>query len=141
MSTKFDSEGFDLTAAASTNIHESSSVIYEIGGGVTADLPPSSPPDDEPTSKSEALKEIGNEHFRQGRHLDAIDYYTDAIEAAPYDEAGPTGAELLRLKLEFDEAQREARAERHRFEMEKRRGGLHDDTTAKRMTNKPMWGN
>jgi hypothetical protein len=25
--------------------------------------------------------------------------------------------------------------------MEKRRGGLHDDTTAKRMTNKPMWGN
>jgi hypothetical protein len=38
-----------------------------------ADLPPSSPPEDEPTSKSEALKEIGNEHFRQGRHLDAID--------------------------------------------------------------------
>jgi hypothetical protein len=87
------------------------------------------------------LKEIGNEHFRQGRHLDAIDYYTDAIEAAPYDEAGPTGVELLRLKLEFEETQREARAERHRFEMEKRRGGLHDDTTAKRMTNKPMWGN
>jgi tetratricopeptide (TPR) repeat protein len=86
------------------------------------------------------LKAIGNEHFRQGRHLDAIDYYTDAIEAAPYDEAGPTGVELLRLKLEFEEAQREARAERHRFEMEKCDAEAHTMTTAKRTTNKPMWG-
>ncbi|KAL3768617.1 hypothetical protein ACHAWO_009636, partial [Cyclotella atomus] len=44
----------------------------------------------EPTAESERLKELGNDHFRQGNHLDAFDYYTDAIEAAPYGEGiGP----------------------------------------------------
>jgi hypothetical protein len=62
----------------------------------------------------------------QNRAKTLAKYYTDAIEAAPYDEAGPAGVELLRLKLEFEQ---EARAERHRFEMEKRRGGSHDDNS------------
>ena len=65
----------------------------------------------------------------QNRAKTLAKYYRDAIEAAPYDEAGPAGVELLRLKLEFEETQREARAERHRFEMEKRRGGSHDDNS------------
>jgi hypothetical protein len=62
----------------------------------------------------------------QNRAKTLAKYYTDAIEAAPYDEAGPAGVELLRLKLEFEQ---EARVERHLFEMEKRRGGSHYDNS------------
>lgn len=132
MSTKFDSEGFDL----STSSPNDSNIIYEIGGTTTTDEPipssadskessspnSSSCSDDEPTAKSEQLKEQGNAHFRAGNHLDAYDYYTDAIEAAPYGEGvGLTGEELLRLKDEFDELQREKNAARHRAEMDRRR--------------------
>lgn len=59
--------------------------------------------------------------------MEAYDYYTMAIEACPYDEAGPRGDELLRLKREFEESQLEARRERQRLEMERRRGGNSDD--------------
>ena len=74
----------------------------------------------------------------QNRAKTLAKYYTDAIEAAPYDEAGPAGVELLRLKLEFEETQREARAERHRFEW-RSDAAAHTMTTANKMTNKPMW--
>ncbi|KAL3768614.1 hypothetical protein ACHAWO_009633 [Cyclotella atomus] len=94
--TKFDSEGFDLSASNNSN------AIYEIGGGITANdqsSPAAASPPLEPTAESERLKELGNDHFRQGNHLDAFDYYTDAIEAAPYGEGiGPRGDELLRLQ-------------------------------------------
>jgi tetratricopeptide (TPR) repeat protein len=121
--SKFSSEGFDLTASSSTD------VIYEIGGGVTSERPAASSPSpkEEPTSESERLKEIGNEHFLKGNHLDAYDYYTDAIEACPYgDGIGPNGEELTRLKEDFDESIREANAERRRLEMEGRRAGNRD---------------
>lgn len=122
-SAKFDSEGFDLSASNNGN------AIYEIGGGITTNDPSSSAADSpplEPTAESERLKERGNDHFRQGNHLDAFDYYTDAIEAAPYGEGiGPRGDELLRLQREFNEAKRQRNIERHRLKT--RRGGRDDD--------------
>ncbi|KAL7436466.1 hypothetical protein ACHAXM_005377 [Skeletonema potamos] len=121
--TKFDSEGFDLGSSYS---NESSDVIYEIGGGAT---PAVVKREDEgqkresPIAESERLKELGNNEFRQQNHLDAYDYYTDAIEACPMGEGmGPSGEELLRLRDEFEEEQRERQAERHRRDMELRRG-------------------
>eukprot|EP00956_Cyclotella_meneghiniana_P012230 scaffold17380_cov52-Cyclotella_meneghiniana.AAC.1 len=129
---QFDSEGFDLTASENDG-----GVIYEIGGGVTEEAKeqPSSSPSNannnnednndsssSPTFESERLKQIGNTHFTSGNHLEAIDYYTMAIEACPYgDDVGPTGEELLRLKEEFDERKREKNEERRRLEMERRR--------------------
>lgn len=122
--TKFDSEGFDLGAS------NEAEAIYEIGGGATS-LPPVKKEDNDktkqkssPIAESERLKELGNDEFRQQNHLDAYDYYTDAIEACPMGEGmGPTGKELLKLRDEFDEGQRERQAERHRRDMERRRGG------------------
>jgi len=121
--TKFDSEGFDLGSSYS---NESSDVIYEIGGGAT---PAVVKREDEgqkresPIAESERLKELGNNEFRQQNHLDAYDYYTDAIEACPMGEGmGPSGEELLKLRDEFEEEQRERQAERHRRDMELRRG-------------------
>lgn len=125
--TKFDSEGFDL--GASNNNEASSEVIYEIGGGATSIAPPVQPKEEEsesesPIAQAERLKELGNNEFRQKNHLDAYDYYTDAIEASPMGEGmGPSGQELLKLRDEFEEEQRERQAERHRRDMERRRGG------------------
>jgi len=121
--TKFDSEGFDLGSSYS---NESSDVIYEIGGGAT---PAVVKREDEgqkresPIAESERLKELGNNEFRQQNHLDAYDYYTDAIEACPMGEGmGPSGEELLKLRDEFEEEQRERQADRHRRDVELRRG-------------------
>jgi primosomal replication protein N len=77
------------------------------------------------------LKEIGNKHFRQGRLLDANDYYTNAIETAPYVEVGPTGVELLRLKLEFEEVQQEAWPNAVNLKWTMQRLTTHKMTTAK----------
>ncbi|KAL7500444.1 hypothetical protein ACHAWT_008643 [Skeletonema menzelii] len=131
--TKFDSEGFDLGASNSNN-NESSEVIYEIGGGATSIAPPPIKEEEEhkssesPIAEAERLKELGNNEFRQKNHLDAYDYYTDAIEACPMGEGvGPSGEELLKLREEFEEQQRERQAERHRRDMERRRGGQKTD--------------
>lgn len=130
--TEFDSDGFDLGATASDDGDGGGEgVIYEIGGGVTTtsesspkkakeshadDAPPG------PMDESERLKGLGNEQFKQGNHLDACDYYTEAIEACPHGEGiGPTGKELLRMRDKFDEQNRERMMERHRMDMEKRR--------------------
>jgi tetratricopeptide (TPR) repeat protein len=129
--TKFDSEGFDLGASNNNN----DEVIYEIGGGITATAPLkkevhqiSESSIDSPIAESERLKELGNNEFRQQNHLDAYDYYTDAIEACPMGEGmGPTGEELLKLRDEFDEGQREIQAERHRRDMERRRRPVKKD--------------
>ena len=126
MSTKFDSEGFDLTASSTTNNND---IIYEIGGGTTQEVPPQSspPPPEEPTAESERLKNLGNEQFQKSNHLDAYDYYTEAIEAAPYgDGVGLRGEELLGLKEEFEEEKRQRMAERQREVMERRRGGKEE---------------
>ena len=122
MSTKFDSEGFDLSASSTTN-----DVIYEIGGGITQQEQ-SPPPPEEPTAESERLKSLGNEHFQKSNYLDAYDYYTDAIEAAPYgDGVGLKGDELLGLKEEFEEEKRRKMAEKQKEMMEKRRGGKDEN--------------
>ncbi|KAK1746308.1 hypothetical protein QTG54_002915 [Skeletonema marinoi] len=124
--TKFDSEGFDLGASDNK---EAAEVIYEMGGGATSIAPPLQKEeehknsDSSPIAEAERLKELGNNEFRQKNHLDAFDYYTDAIEASPMGEGmGPSGKELLKLREEYDEEQRERQAERHRRDMERRRG-------------------
>mmetsp|Transcript_14297 Transcript_14297/g.25532 ORF Transcript_14297/g.25532 Transcript_14297/m.25532 type:complete len:314 (+) Transcript_14297:80-1021(+) len=139
---QFDSEGFDLGASSEGG---DDGAIYEIGGGVT--IPDNQQQQQQPTEtkesiigssshptdESERLKAIGNDHFKRGNHLDAYDYYTDAIEACPSGEGiGPTGEELLRMRDEFDEANREKMMERQRKEMERRRsrndnGNSNDD--------------
>ena len=143
--TKFDSEGFDLSAVAAEGDDDdddalkrggasASSVVYEIGGGVTIvneSLPKKAKEDpstaatttiSSPIDESERLKELGNADFKLGNHLDAIDYYTDAIEACPYGEMfGPSGQELLKLQNEFDEKNRERMMEKQRREMDNRR--------------------
>uniref|UniRef100_A0A7S4RC79 Tetratricopeptide repeat protein 1 n=1 Tax=Ditylum brightwellii TaxID=49249 RepID=A0A7S4RC79_9STRA len=122
-STTFTSEGFDLDAIPdSTN---NADVIYEVGGGATVVPTPNKPKietktteaEDAATAKSEELKGKGNEEFKAGNYLDAYDYYTDAIEACP----GMTGEELMTMKEEFEEQQREKAHARHMLEQEKRR--------------------
>lgn len=132
---EFDSEGFDLDAVAasvkppSTNGNEvdKGEFVYEIGGGAssrteggaetTADTSAVSP-----VAESERLKELGNAEFRTGNHLDACDYYTEAIEACPFGEGvGPTGDEVLKMRDEFEEAERERSLERHNHDIQRRR--------------------
>ena len=135
--TKFDSEGFDL-GSSNNNNEAASEVIYEIGGGgdtTSTTAPPVKKKDEEeqqhkseeserPIAESERLKELGNNEFRQQNHLDAYDYYTDAIEACPMGEGvGLSGEELVKLRDEFEEEQRERQAERQRMDMERRRRG------------------
>mmetsp|Transcript_20174 Transcript_20174/g.44903 ORF Transcript_20174/g.44903 Transcript_20174/m.44903 type:complete len:357 (-) Transcript_20174:135-1205(-) len=137
----FSSDGFDLDAAASTGADASSGadVVYELGGGATevpapAPAPaaavttndaeaaavgttdPDAPPD--PLAKSKAAKAEGNASFKAGDYLDAYDSYTDAIEGCPGE---PTGSQLLKMREEFEEAEREKAAQRHQEEMDRRR--------------------
>jgi len=141
--TKFTSEGFDLSAATNGN----EGVVYEIGGGVTHQDSTSSnninqsqrvdKDSSSPMYESERLKGLGNDHFKKGNHLDAYDYYTEAIEACPYGEGiGPTGAELLKLREEFEEQNREKMMERQRKEMEKRRSRRTNSSNENQKENK-----
>ena len=144
--TNFSSEGFDLDALGDDGVKSSgdgnADVIYELGGGATVaarDEPHATtaaadssttdadaaaaeaadadgPPD--PLAKSEASKAEGNASFKAGDYLDAHDSYTDAIEACPGE---PTGEQLLKMREEFEEAEREKAAQRHREEMDRRR--------------------
>lgn len=155
--TQFDSEGFDLGAAASDDgVGEgeeegSSSIIYEIGGGVTTTYPESptkkqakdnnntqaAAPPPSPIDKSEQLKELGNEEFKLGNHLDACDYYTDAILACPYgDSVGPSGEDMMKLRDEFDESNREKIMEKQRKMMEKRRSSRNNSKDKEEGDNK-----
>lgn len=149
MTTKFDSEGFDLGAVPADGDADAneSSIVYELGGGITTQVPESptkkqateqhqsqssssSTPitttttvcSRTPIDESERYKELGNNEFKQNNHLDAYDYYTDAIEKCPYGEHyGPTGDELLSMRDEYDELNRERLMEQQRKAMEKRR--------------------
>eukprot|EP01083_Nonionella_stella_P220743 789430_1 len=69
-----------------------------------------------PTEKSEELKAKGNENFKNGNYLDAIDYYTDAIEACP----GMSGADILKLKAEHEEVEREKSTQRYNRDTDRR---------------------
>jgi tetratricopeptide (TPR) repeat protein len=109
----FSSEGFDLDAASA-----SGDVILEVGGGITKVVEEtsqesnasSSTEDDSPIAKCEHFKALGNENYKQGAYLEALDMYTEAIESCP----GVTGAEILQEKKEFQERQHELAMENYR---------------------------
>ncbi|KAL7543737.1 hypothetical protein ACHAXR_013024 [Thalassiosira sp. AJA248-18] len=133
---QFDSDGFDL--GATTENGEGEGIVYELGGGVTPTYPESqtkkAKPEESissPIDESERLKELGNNEFKQGNHLDAVDYYTEAIEACPHgDGIGPSGTELLKLRDEFEEENRERMMEQQRKDMEKRRQTRNNSSSA-----------
>jgi tetratricopeptide (TPR) repeat protein len=114
--TDYASEGFDLDAVQAG---EGEDVIYEIGGGATvekvsaennnAHAVENNNNDDDPMAlegidRAEAWKKQGNEQFKQGNYLEAYDLYTEAIEACPGELKGK---DILKLKAEFLEEQRE----------------------------------
>mmetsp|Transcript_9637 Transcript_9637/g.18085 ORF Transcript_9637/g.18085 Transcript_9637/m.18085 type:complete len:338 (-) Transcript_9637:80-1093(-) len=138
-------EGFDLDAIPNDGGEDTADVIYELGGGVTI-VPPSTGVDPnaqnyhqehtavnehdhgnnhdhnreqfdvDPLAKSEELKQKGNEYFKQGNYLDAIDYYTDAIEACP----GIKGEEILMMQQQHEEKEREKASQRYRRDTERK---------------------
>lgn len=140
-------EGFDLDALADAD----GEVVYELGGGATSTpteaLPTktasttataseattdvnatesNSDAEPSPTEKSEELKAKGNENFKNGNYLDAIDYYTDAIEACP----GMSGADILQLKAAHEEEEREKSTQRYNRDTDRRMDKHKKDTNA-----------
>ena len=118
----FSSEGFDLDAAG-----DSENVILELGGGVSTNVPKEESKkdaqiDDPLIEKSEEFKKDGNEQFKAGNYLDACDMYTEAILACP----GMKGEELLKLKDEFEEQERERVNEEYRQAEAERRQRMRD---------------
>jgi tetratricopeptide (TPR) repeat protein len=134
MSVEFSSEGFDLDAAT-----DSKDVVFELGGGASAvpqekeekSATAADDNDDPATAKSEAFKKDGNEQFKAGAYLEAYDMYTEAIQACP----GMKGEELLKLKDEFDEQQRELASERYRQSEAERRKRIKD---GEKVDEKPL---
>mmetsp|Transcript_1908 Transcript_1908/g.2748 ORF Transcript_1908/g.2748 Transcript_1908/m.2748 type:complete len:328 (+) Transcript_1908:30-1013(+) len=136
-------EGFDLDAIPDTsqmksNTGKEEEVVFELGGRastittatMTAKGTNTSSSESQscdatattsstPIDRSEECKSMGNRHFQNGNYLDACDSYTDAIEACP----GMTGNEILKLRDEFNEREREKVHERHREEVNRRRSG------------------
>lgn len=132
MSENF-SEGFDLDAISN---EQGSDVIYELGGGITT-LPVESKEDEdeqksnkkmndaskskcnekeEAVKQSEEFKKEGNEMFKNRNFLDAIDYYTDAIEHCP----GMKGDEMLKLQKDHEEQEREKATQRYNRDSRRR---------------------
>ena len=122
--TQFSSDGFDLDAISAG---EGDDVVFEIGGGATVikPTPPSTeeegvggPPPSEGIVKAEDWKKQGNEQFKQGQYLEAYDLYTEAIMESPGDMKG---GEILRLRNEFNEKERDKAISRQRQAEEERR--------------------
>jgi len=135
-SNAFSSEGFDLSAVP--DAEGGNDVVFELGGSATVTPPPTEIPvsaaadqasssnlvvveeeeeEDTPISRSESLKEQGNEAFKSQNYLEACDMYGAAIEACP----GITGKEILALHEEFEEQEQKKMLERNRLEAEQRR--------------------
>lgn len=70
----------------------------------------------DPIAASEEFKQKGNEFFKQGNYLDAIDYYTDAIEVCP----GMKEHDILLLQEQHEEKEREKANQRYRRETDRR---------------------
>jgi tetratricopeptide (TPR) repeat protein len=125
MATRFSSEGFDLDAMPSSDDGAAKEdVVYEVGGIATMETAQANSKDKDdgtkevsPIAKSEELKAQGNEEFKQQNFLEAYDMYTAAIEACP----GMLGEELLQLRDEHDEKERQKLYERNRLDNEAQR--------------------
>ncbi len=142
-------EGFDLDAI-SKDQSQDGEVIYELGGGATFtpneknDPTPShhdtngdsntteriasqeSSPESYALSQAEEYKGKGNECFQNGCYLDAIDYYTQAIDACP---GTMTGQDLLDLKAKHEEAEREKANQRYQRDTARRMVRESDNKT------------
>lgn len=145
-SSNYASEGFDLDAIPSSknnnNASNNDDVIYEIGGSATA--AESNDKTDEqdvkaseeklqqekeqeeggPMFKSEECKRMGNDFFKQGDFLNAYDMYSDAIDACP----GMTGAEIMKLKEDYEMKEREKANQRYLRDTDRRRKPQSVDT-------------
>lgn len=123
-----ESEGFDLDAIPKGLGDD---VIYELGGGITlasnttAETNKESQDEkenlaenklDDLLAKSEQFKQKGNECFKNQCFLDAIDFYTDAIENCP----GLKGEEVLKLKQDHDEKESEKATQRYNRDAKRR---------------------
>jgi len=128
MSTSFNSEGFDLDAMPGGNGDAGSEVVFEIGGNATMtsnhDTPrKESNQEEKPLAKSEGLKNEGNSFFKEGNYLDAIDSYSDAIEACP----GISGEEIIQLRDEHEEKEREKAHARYEKDAGRRKDPRRQD--------------
>lgn len=120
----FTSDGFDLDNISSVpNVED---VVLELGGGVTvlpseeAQIPKSTKETNEINQmlmESEECKATGNTKFKAKDYEGAHDSYSNAIEKCPGDI---NGEDILKLKEEFDEKEREKADEKHRKEQEQR---------------------
>ena len=124
--------GFDLDAIPTSE----GDVVYELGGGATitplASIPANANLNDndnindnsndnsndtrDPIATSEECKQKGNECFKKGAYLDAIDFYTDAIEACP----GLKGEDLLNLQARHEEQERERANQRYQRDSDRK---------------------
>lgn len=137
--TVFNSDGFDLDAASISN---TDGTVFEIGGGATTTTVPAPPASSDAAEKgggvppsrltaSEEIKAEGNQLFKNGLYLDAIDTYTDAIEKLTKktpddddDDGAMKGEDILTLRNEHEEKEQKAaykRAERKRQQEGERR--------------------
>jgi len=137
---EFSSEGFDLDSKK-----DGDGVVYEIGGGTSIDQNSSTVPKDvsavmeereSAISNAEELKQKGNAHFKAGNHLDAYDFYTDAMEACP----GMKGSEMLTMREKHDDEEREKAYRTNRREVHTRTRmpplGSEDDDSSEKKTKK-----
>lgn len=128
--TTTTSEGFDLDAMPNGG----DDVVYELGGGVTTlkdnDPDPKTtttnttndPETPSVVQKSEECKARGNTNFKNRNFLDAIDDYTDAIDACP----GMSRSELLQLQSQHEEQEREKSSQRYQRDTDRRMEDHHE---------------
>lgn len=140
-------EGFDLDAISESQPGED--IVYELGGGATVTkqktkndtsststaTKPSSDSKEEEVDpsilKAESLKQQGNEYFKQGAYLDAIDLYADAIEATP----GMTCEEILDLQKQHEVQEREKANQRYERDSNRRIASRQSTDEAQDSTN------
>lgn len=120
MTTNFSSDGFDLDALPNAG-DGNDAVVYEVGGSAVVEEKPKQQeeqaaeeeqPEEEvsPIARAEELKAQGNEEFKKQNFLEAHDMYTLAIEACP----GAKGDEIIELRDQFDDQERDRLYERQR---------------------------
>lgn len=134
MSATFNSEGFDLDAlpggGGNDNDNAGGEVVFELGGNATTvtstsnrettstnERTPNTEKENPLLAKSEAFKSEGNSNFKEGNYLDAYDSYSDAIEACP----GISGEEIIQLRDEHAEKEREKSHARYERDADRRR--------------------